>query len=77
MEMGVSMDGLRKNIVYAFNEFVESIHLEDFTQEQKEYLDELGCIISVSLCVYNDEIKDFRMIADEIKCKTIIADEEE
>ena len=70
--MKVSMDGLRKNMVYAFNDFVTTGLLEKLTQEQKEQLDELGRTISVSLCVYNDQIEDFRMIADEIKCKTII-----
>lgn len=70
--MNVSMDGLRKNIVCAFNDFVTDELLERLTDEEKEKLDKLGRNISISLCVYDDQDKNFRMIDGEIKCKTVI-----
>lgn len=53
--MKVSIDGARRNLAGAFNKLVRTQRRGECT---KEAMGDLGTIVGLLLCVYDDSVKD-------------------
>ena len=76
MDMKVSMDGLRRNLVSAYNRVVRKLkasleencadyELEDIHRRIDEDFDELRMEIAFLCCTYDGDSEDFSDLSDE------------
>ena len=72
--MNISMDGLRKNMVRAFDQFASADILESLNEQKKKDLSDLASLINVLCCIYDENDGQFNDLS-EIKCKIIFNEE--
>jgi len=68
------MDGLRKNMVSAFDKFASADVLEILNEQEKKDLSDLASLINILCCVYDPNDGQFNDLS-KIKCKIIFNEE--
>lgn len=63
--MTVSMDGVRINLVRAFNSFCSKELLSKLDDEEKEHLEKIRECIGSTLCIEHTGLKEFNLLWKE------------